>query len=55
MEQKKWLNIFNDEEDKIKKICIKASEIHEDVNQNYGENKPYIFHLLDVFDCVKSF
>ena len=55
MEQKKWLNIFNDEEDKIKKICIKASEIHGDVNQNYGENKPYIFHLLDVFDCVKSF
>lgn len=55
MEQKKWLNIFNDEEDKIKKICIKASKIYEDVNQNYGENKPYIFHLLDVFDCVKSF
>ena len=55
MEQKKWLNIFNDEEDNIKKICTKASEIHEDVNQSYGANKPYIFHLLDVFDCVKSF
>ena len=55
MEQKKWLNIFNVEEDKIKKICIKASEIHEDVNQSYGGDKPYIFHLLDVFDCVKSF
>ena len=55
MEQKKWLNIFNDEEENIKKICIKASEIHEDVNQSYGANKPYIFHLLDVFDCVKSF
>ena len=55
MEQKKWLNIFNDEEDRIKKICIKASNIHEDVNQSYGGNKPYSFHLLDVFDCVKSF
>lgn len=54
MEQTDWLKIFDDEEDKIKKICIKASEIHEVVNQNYG-NKPYIFHLLDVFDCVKSF
>ena len=32
MEQKKWLKIFNDEEDNIKKICIKASEIHEDVH-----------------------
>ena len=55
MEQTDWLKIFDDEEDKIKKICIKASEIHEVVNQNYGENKPYIFHLLDVFECVKSF
>lgn len=32
MEQKKWLSIFNDEEENIKKICIKASEIHEDVH-----------------------
>lgn len=55
MEQKKWLKVFDDEEDNIKKICIKASNIHEDVNQSYGGNKPYIFHLLDVFDCVKSF
>ena len=36
MEQKKWLNIFNDEEDKIKKICIKASKIHEDVYKRNG-------------------
>lgn len=55
MKQEQWLKIFDDEADKIKKICIKASNIHEDVNQNYGENKPYIFHLLDVFDCVKNF
>lgn len=55
MKQEQWLKIFDDEADKIKKICIKASEIHEDVNQSYGGDKPYIFHLLDVFDCVKSF
>lgn len=55
MKQEQWLKIFDDEADKIKKICIKASEIHKDVNQNYGGDKPYIFHLLDVFDCVKSF
>lgn len=55
MKQEQWLKIFDVEADKIKKICIKASEIHEDVNQNYGGDKPYIFHLLDVFDCVKSF
>ena len=55
MKQEQWLKIFDDEADKIKKICIKASKIHEDVNQSYGTNKPYIFHLLDVFDCVKSF
>lgn len=55
MEQKEWLKIFYDEEDIIKKICITASKIHEDVNQNYDGNKPYMFHLLDVFDCVKHF
>lgn len=55
MKREQWLNIFDDEADKIKKICIKASKIHKDVNQSYGENKPYTFHLLDVFDCVKSF
>ena len=48
MKRAQWLNIFDDEADKIKKICIKASKIHEDVNQSYGENKPYTFHLLDV-------
>ena len=41
--------------EKIEAIRQKAHELHESVNQTYGENLPYGFHLDMVVEGVSSF